>query len=298
MNLNAMRQFVTVVQAGSVTGAAKELHISQPAISMQIRNLEKELGHTLFKARGRGIELTEAGEFIFQQAVKLFMAEEEAERKIEQYRRGITGNIRIFATNFAASYLMPGWIARYKRLYPEAGIQLFSGNTKSAIDKLMKNEIDFAVIASHSPLPDEADIVHLLDDELLFIVPCHHPLASKRAEFEDLIEEDFILRGEGSSTRSLVESLCQIKQVHLQKTPVQVERLEEAIGVVASGYGITLAPRMAISAYMHRGLVSVVQVNDLNLTRRIKLCKKKGNHFSPAVKNFMDFIENDCYKDC
>lgn len=296
MNLNALRHFVSVVKTGSVTGAARELHISQPAISMQIKNLEKELGHTLFKARGRGIELTEAGEVVYQQAVKLFLAEEEAERIIEQYTSGVTGNIRVFATNFPASYLMPGWIAGFKQLYPETGIQIFSGNTKSALDKLMKNEIDFAVIASHSSLPDEADIVHLLDDELFFIVPWNHPLASKRAEFEDLMEEDFILRGEGSSTRALVESLCQIKQVQLQRTPVQVERLEEAIGIVASGYGITLAPRLAISPYMDRGLVSVVKVNDLYLTRRIKLCKKKGNHFSPAVKNFMNYIVNNSHK--
>ncbi|OAT86041.1 hypothetical protein A6P54_18020 [Bacillus sp. MKU004] len=290
MNLHALRQFINVVQMGSVTSAAKELHISQPAITMQIRNLEKELGITLFRAKGRGIEITEAGAFIYQQAIKLFIAEEEVEKKIEQYTTGVTGKVRVFATNFPASYLLPKWIANFKKLYPKAEITLYSGNTERALEKLAMYEVDIAIIASPFPISDELEIIHLLEDELFFIVPRSHPLGSKVVEFKDLMNECFILRGEGSSTKALIDSLCHLKQVHLQNVPVQVERIEEAIQIVASGYGITLAPKLAIAPYLKSGLIDIVHIQDIQLSRNIRMCIRKGMDLAPAVRNLKDFI--------
>lgn len=293
MNLHALRQFTHVVRKGSVTLAAKELHISQPAITMQIRNLEKELGVTLFQAKGRGIELTEAGEFIYRQAKKIFSLEEEVERKIEQYTNGVTGKVRIFATNFPASYLMPSWIASFKKLYPKVGITLYSGNTESALEKLSTYQVDFAIIASHFPVPDELETTTLLEDELFFIVPSDHALASKVVEFKDLINEDFILRGEGSSTKEFIESICRVRKIYLKKEPSQVERVEEAIRIVASGYGITLAPRLAFNPYLEAKKVDIVHLKDLQLSRNIKLCKRKGVELPPAVLNAINLILED-----
>ncbi|MDZ5712606.1 LysR family transcriptional regulator [Jeotgalibacillus haloalkalitolerans] len=290
MNLHALRQFTSVVQTGSVTNAAKALHISQPAITMQIRNLEKELGVTLFRAKGRGIQLTDAGEFIYQEARKLFSVEEEVERKIEQYTNGVTGKVRLFATNFPASYLVPGWIAGFKNLYPSVDIDLSSGHTERAIEKLKTYEVDIAIIASHFPIPDDIETTSLLKDELSFIVPKNHPLASGVVEFNDLTDETFILRGEGSSTKALVESLCRVRQIRLKKEPVKVERMEEAVKIVASGYGITLAPTLVIAPYLEEEQIDIVQLKDVQISREIKLCLRKGDSLAPVAGNLRDFI--------
>lgn len=290
MNLLALRQFINVVQMGSVTSAAKQLHISQPAITMQIRNLEKELGVTLFRAKGRGIELTEAGAFIYQQAIKLFTAEEEVEKKIEQYTNGVTGKVRIFATNFPASYLFPKWIANFKKRYPSVEITLNSGNTESALEKLVMYEADIAVIASPFSIPEELEAIDLLEDELFFIVPRGHPLGSKVVEFKDLMNECFILRGEGSSTKALIDSLCHVRQIHLQNAPIQVEKIEEAIQIVSFGYGITLAPKLAISPYLNAELIEIVHIEDLQLSRKIRLCMRRGVDLGPAVRNLINLI--------
>lgn len=134
MNLHALRIFCSVASKKSVTEAAKALLISQPAVTMQIRNLEKETGLMLIVPKGRGIELTEAGEFLFKQAEKLFDMEADIEKKLEQYTKGGPEELRISSTYLPANFLLPSWLAKFKNQFPHVNVKLYSGNSKQVID--------------------------------------------------------------------------------------------------------------------------------------------------------------------
>ncbi|MDZ5470447.1 LysR family transcriptional regulator [Bacillus sp. 31A1R] len=294
MNLYALKVFVTVVKQGSVSGAAQRLHISQPAVTIQIRNLERELGFSVFKKKGRGIELNEPGTYVYNEAVRLFALENEIENKIKLYMEGQNGSLTIFSTNFPATHFMPHWISQFKKIYPDIKIHIQSGNTTTALEKLSNGEVDLAIIASfHIPNEHEhLEIIKILEDEQCFIVPKGHPFGSRTVNLQQIVEEGFVLREKGSSTRELIFSLFQIHQLPTPIIHVEVNRIEEAIMTVAGGYGMTLAPKKAVIPYIEMDLVEVVDVRGVNLKRHINLCTLKSSSPSPSAKNFMSLLCN------
>ncbi|MDU5950735.1 MAG: LysR family transcriptional regulator, partial [Paenibacillus macerans] len=119
MNLHALRLFHAIASTGSVTRASELLNISQPAISAQIKKLEKELALPLLKAHGRGIALTDGGAKLYALSARLFAVEQQIERFLQDYREGETGHIRMAATYLPAHFLIPTWIAKFKQRYDQ-----------------------------------------------------------------------------------------------------------------------------------------------------------------------------------
>ncbi|WP_228728300.1 LysR family transcriptional regulator [Brevibacillus composti] len=129
MNLHALRIFVEVAAKGSVTDAAASLSISQPAVSAQIRKLEAELGRPLLQAKGRGIALTAEGQFLFAKARRIFEWERELEREWVEVKAGRCGRLRLASTYLPAHYLVPSWIAAFKRRHEQVDVEILTGNS-------------------------------------------------------------------------------------------------------------------------------------------------------------------------
>ncbi|MFV5338468.1 LysR family transcriptional regulator, partial [Bacillus paralicheniformis] len=162
MNLHALRLFYSVAETGSVTQAAKQLNISQPAVTSQIKKLEREIDCTLFVPKGRGILLTQSGAELAKQAKRLFSLEKEIELYVEQLREGSIGKLRIAATFLPANYLLPRWLSRYKKLYPGTDVEISTINYQKAIDQLVNYEADIGFIGGIT------EFSPLLKGELLF----------------------------------------------------------------------------------------------------------------------------------
>lgn len=290
MNLHAFRVFHEVAESGGVTKASDRLRISQPAVTAQLRNLERELGLVLFRAKGRGVALTEAGERLAEQGRRLFALEREIEREAERIRLGEQGRLRIAATYLPANMMLPQWIARYKREYPEVDIDLTTLNSSKAFDRLLQYDADLAVVGGGRELPDGLAYIPLMQDELWFIVPGNHPLAGREATLRRLVAEPFVVREEGSSGRELLEALCRLHGVAMPGIGLQVSGTGETIRAVTAGYGAALASALEVRESIGRGEIARVAVDGILLHNPIGLYTRSGDPLTPSARKFIDLI--------
>ncbi|WP_139492242.1 LysR family transcriptional regulator [Brevibacillus dissolubilis] len=290
MNLHALRVFFEVANQKSVTGASTKLGISQPSVTAQIRNLEKETGLKVIEPFGRGIRLTEAGDLIHLHAQRLFALESELEKKLHDYREGKTGTLRLAATGSPAHLFLPKWIASFKRQKPDVDIILQVVNSSEANRQLLHYEADLAFIAGISKHPDIC-YEKLVDDELWFIVPKGHRLDSKMAALEDIMEEPFYMREEGSSIREQLLALCRIHDIPPPKSTLQYNGMNLSIKMVQEGYGAMLVPALVAKNLVEQGEIGRVFVEGVDLKRPIYHCSRKNEQWHPITQAFYESIQ-------
>ncbi|MCS7462259.1 LysR family transcriptional regulator [Paenibacillus doosanensis] len=291
MNLHALKLFYEAASRGSVTRAAEALHISQPAVTAQIRNLEQELGVALLASQGRGIRLTEAGEMLHGCAAKLFALEQEMDARIADYRQGVQGKLRIAATYLPANHLLPGWMAAFKQLHERIELTLTTANSRSAYEKLLHYEADLAVIGGSKEAPAGVTREELLEDELWFVVPAGHRLAGALVSLAEMMKEPFIVREEGSSTREKLLALCRLHNLAPPRVGLQFNGPNETIRAVMAGYGANLLSALEVSEYIRQGAVARVQVDGVRLANPIAVCRRSGEELSPSAGQFLAFAK-------
>ncbi|MGG3575215.1 LysR family transcriptional regulator [Bacillus gobiensis] len=289
MNLHALRIFTEVAKSGSVTRSAENLLISQPAVTAQIRNLEKELGMRLIQSKGRSIQLTEAGQELAIHSNRLFALEGEIEKKMNDLKTGMQGSLNICTTSLPANTVLPHWIIKYKESYPLVDVKLFKSNSSSAFQRLLDYSAHVAIVCGERE-EEGVDTYTLLEDELIFIVPGSHRLAGKEVSLEELMKEPFVLREEGSYTRRKLVALCESAKINEPSSFIQIEGMIESIEAVKVGYGAALVPALAVKNEQLDGKLGRVFVKDLYIKHPIKLCIRKNDEpFSPAA-NFISLV--------
>lgn len=293
MNLHALRLFHAVAEQGGVTRAAEELLISQPAVTAQVRNLEKELGFALLAPKGRGVLLTDGGHMVAAYAKRLFSLEREIESGIREYKAGFSGVLRIVATYLPANLLLPEWLARYKQEHPQVEVVLTTYNSREAVEHLLNYDAEVAVYGGGWEEQPGLEWEELLEDELWFIVPTGHPYAGKEIPLSEMMKVPFILREEGSSTRERLFSLCRALNVSPPKVGLQFNGVNEAVRAVIAGYGANFISSMAVRDYVERGEVARVFVKGLTLMNPIAVCTRKHEVLSPAAEAFVGLIREE-----
>lgn len=290
MNLHALKIFHSVAEKGGVTRAAEELLISQPAVTAQIRNLEKELGFALLAPKGRGVLLTDAGQLLAGYARRLFALEKEMESAVREYKAGFSGVLRIVATYLPANLLLPEWLARFKQEHPSVEVVLTTVNSREAVERLMHYDAEVAVYGGGWEEQPGIEWEELLEDELWFIVPKDHPYAGQEITLAEMMKVPFILREEGSSTRERLFSLCRALNVNPPKVGLQFNGVNEMVRAVMAGYGAIFISSLAVRDYVERGEVSRVYINSATLLNPIAVCTRKQEVLSPAAASFVSMI--------
>ena len=294
LNLHSLRIFTTVASIKSVTEAARVLSLSQPAVTIQIRNLEKETGLKLIEAEGRGIKLTNSGQFLFKQAERLFDMEKDIENKLNQLRNGELENLQIASTYLPANFLLPSWLAKFKNESPLVNVDLFSGNSNEVLEKLLRYKADIAFVVKEKWKQTELNLHHLMDVEFWFIVPKNHKYNGKEVLLSDLVQEPFLLREEGSSTREVLFSLCKVHGVTVPRIGLQFHGLNESVRAVIAGYGTMLAPSLAVQEYLKRKELGRVKVKGIEIKRPVYLCSRnKDKELSPNIEGFLNIIKSN-----
>lgn len=291
MNLHALRLFHVVASAGSVTRASEQLNISQPAITAQIKKFEKELMLPLLKPLGRGIALTDAGEEVNLLAKRLFAVEQQIEQFAHQYRTGTTGSIRLAATYLPAHFLIPAWIAKFKRQYEQVEMKITTTNSSDALKQLLNVDVDIAVYGGIAEeYPDTIQKEELFQDELWFVVAPHHRYANRQVSLSDMMKEPFVMREEGSSTRERLLSLCRTYNSAVPTISLQFNGLHEAITAVIAGYGANFVSSLVVREYVERGLLARVYVEGIHLVNTIAICTRTDEPLSAAATNLIGMI--------
>lgn len=293
MNLHALRLFHTVASTGSVTVASEQLKISQPSVTAQIKNLERELGFPLLKPQGRGVVVTEIGKEIALSAKRIFMIERQIEQLAQNYNQGTIGSLKIAATYLPAHFLIPAWLAQFKQQYEQIDISVTTTNSSGALKKLLDVEVDIAIYGGLTEeYPDSVFKENLFEDELWFVVAPQHRYANQQVSLSDIVKEPFVMREEGSSTRERLFSLCRTFNTPAPIINLQFNGLHEVITAVVAGYGANFVSSLVVRDYVERGLLARVFVEGVNMKNIIAICTRNNEELPSAVSNFIEVIRS------
>ena len=216
LDLDQLRTFLAVVRRGSFTKAAEDVHLTQSAVSRQMRDLERSVGTTLFERLGRGVHLTAAGRALVRQAETMVLHAQDTLRLIEEIDAGVAGELRVGATVTAANYFLPEVLAAYRRAFPGVRLLLAPAPSPKLLSQVRRGELDVALLG-HESADEDIRTWGMVRDEFVVVAPAAHPLAGRRKVAPGAFaKEDLILREPASDTRMAVERWAHESGVHLR----------------------------------------------------------------------------------
>ena len=292
MELHQLRYLLAVARTGNFSRAAEQCHVSQPSLSQQIAKLESELGESLFSRLKRRAVLTVAGEALLQRATRILAEVDAAHRDVADAAQQVRGRVRVGVLPTIAPYLLPRVLALTARECPEMEVRLHETTTAQLLGSAAACEIDLAILSL--PIDDARFILEpLFDEELLLAVPPRHPLTKrKRIHVADLESERFILMEEGHCLGDQSLSFCHRHDLHPQ-VAFRSAQLETIQALVASGVGISLIPKLAISARRSGGPV-YLSLAPPRPKRTIAVLWRKEHHHSRAAREFLRLLRKAC----
>ena len=294
MNIHGLKLFYHVATTGSFTKAAELLHISQPAVSSQIKRFEHEIGVQLFKQQGRGVVLTEFGVALAEKAQNLIALEHHIETFVEDYRLAKAGDLHIVATYLPANFLIPKWAATFKAANEHVNLMITTTNTKDAFEQLIHYKADIAIYGGGiSERPKEIWWEELYEDELWFVVSPNHRYAHQTITLVEMFREPFIMREKGSSMREHLFSLCQTYQVKPPKIALQFNGINETIRSVIAGYGANFISSLAVREYVESRQLARVNIKDIHpVKHKIAICTRNNEKQNLLVQKFIETIKS------
>ncbi|AXQ31852.1 LysR family transcriptional regulator [Solimonas sp. K1W22B-7] len=289
MNLNHLSIFQAVAASGSISGGARELHISQSAVSKQLAEFERALGVLLLDRLPRGVRPTEAGRLLLGYANRLFAIEAEAAQALGDLQQLGRGRLAIGASRTIGGYMLPDTLAAFRRRHPGVELSLQVENTQAIEAKLLAGEIDIGFaegIVSSGLL----DYQVFAEDELVLIAAPGHPLASGAAlSLAALAGCPLLMHEVGSGTRAVTERALAAKNIRLR--PAMTLASTEAIKhTVATGVALAFLSAQAVRTELKAGTLGVVEVKGLRIRRPLYRVQLKSAWLSPALEAFLGFL--------
>jgi LysR family carnitine catabolism transcriptional activator len=285
LSLRQLRSFSVLAKAGSFTRAAEALHLSQPALTVQIRTLEEALGLRLFDRNTREVRLTPVARDLLPALERILRDVDSLARNAHELAAGIRGVVHVAALPSISSLMLPAVIARVRAEHPGIVIRLRDAVAQRVLAMVRAEEVDFGIGGFEGAGADVA-VTPLFADRLVAVMPEHHALARKKAvSIADLKEQPLVLMDSQSSVRALVESAYLAEGQVLTPT-YEVTYMSTAIGLVRVGEGIALIPSSALELQTLSG-VQWRPMAGRAFERRIALIRKARRTPSPAEEAFI-----------
>jgi DNA-binding transcriptional LysR family regulator len=290
MEVRDLEVFISVARHLNYTRAGEEVHLSQPSVSVRIRQLETELGVKLFEQLGKKVSLTDAGLLLMPYAQRVITAVQDAEDAIQDLQGLQHGSLRIGASTTPGMYIIPKTIAQFKESYPKIDVHLGIKDTREIEAGVLRNEFDFGFVGGHL-IGDEIDVLPWLTDELVLIVSPRHSLARKRMVNKvDLEKEQFVLRESGSATRATIIDHLQKWALKFQ-TVMEMENPESLKKAVQSGLGIAFISKFAVESELKAKTLVTPRLSGFKIIRDLKIVYRKDKHLSRAARTFIDMAK-------
>ena len=287
MDVRGLEVFLSVAKHLNYTRAGEEVNLSQPSVSVRIRQLEDELGVKLFEQLGKKVAVTEAGLALIPHARRVVTAIEDARHAIDELQGLERGSLRIGASTTPGMYLIPQVVARFKDRYPKIEIHLGIRDTRQIEAGVIGNDFDFGFVGGHLA-GDEVNVFPWLTDQLVLVVAPRHPLAKKKSiKADDLRTQKFILRESGSATRAAI--VTHLRDIDLQLEPImEMENPESVKKAVQSGLGIAFISSFAVETELKAKSLVAVAVRGLDIRRELKIVHRKDKHLGRAAQTFIE----------
>ena len=289
--LHQLRVFVVAAKHLSFTKAAEELFLTQPTVSMQMKQLTKAVGLPLFEQIGKRLYLTQAGEILYESCQRIFSELGEFESAIANMKGLKQGQLNLSAVS-TTKYFLPRIIGPFCQKYPGVELSLRFTNHERILQYLTDNQDDFYIL---SQLPSTVDVTahRILENPLVAIAPAHHPLAKEtKIPFERLAEEPFIMREPGSGTRQALEELFHKQDLEL-KVRLELGSNEAIKQAILGGLGISVLSQHTLTLEKDTGLFAILDVEHLPIERHWYAIYPAGKQPSVVARTFLDYLEAD-----
>jgi DNA-binding transcriptional LysR family regulator len=289
--LDQLRILKAIATEGSFKRAADSLYVSQPAVSLQVQNLERQLDVPLFDRGGRRAQLTEAGHLLLIYGEKILTLCQETCRALEDLQNLQGGTLIVGASQTTGTYLLPRMIGLFRQQYPDVAVQLHVHSTRRTSWSVANGQIDLAIIGGEvSPeLQDSLEIIPYAEDELALILPVLHPLARVDViQKEDLYRLQFIALDSQSTIRKVIDQVlgrCGIETRRL-RVEMELNSIEAIKNAVQAGLGAAFVSISAIEKELQMGMLHRGKINDVVVKRMLSVIINPNRYRSKAADAF------------
>lgn len=286
MEIKQLKAFVAIAEEKTFTAGAKRVHVTQAAVSMQIRQLEEEVGLPVFTRTPRRVLLTEAGERLLERARRILREHDSALEELAEIAGAEHGRLRIgSASAMFATEQLPSILEKLKKKYKNAEVSVSSGTSNKLVDKIMHGEIDIAFVS----LPIETSSVQtelLFSDEVVAVAHPSHKLAKEKyISAARLAGENLILGEKGGNTRRMIDDFFDAH--HLKPHVVMELSRQEAINkMVENNMGVGIAGAKNSAADVKKGKLVSWWIEGAEIKWNLGLARLRGGYFSPIAKEF------------
>ena len=291
MDTRQLAAFCAVVERKSFSQAAERLGVTQPAVSLQIRALEKRLGLRLLDRSGRRVEPTEAGVRLYRGAQRLLALEEQLVEEVAGGADGsLSGRLELGASSGPGGTVLPRLLCEFQAAHPDVQVRLSVSDTQSVVEQVAHRELELGVVGAarrHRSVVFEP----FFRDEVVLVCPPGHAFAGRTISLDDLRGEPLVVMQEGAGVRQVIEDELRAAGSRLRDFDVRLELgLQESVrSAVEAGFGVTFISRSAVEADLEAGRLAVARVRGLDPAREISLVRSAGRSETRLAHAFVDF---------
>ncbi|WP_127584353.1 selenium metabolism-associated LysR family transcriptional regulator [Paenibacillus koleovorans] len=292
LNFHQLHIFYTVAEKGSFSMAAQALHMTQPAVTMQVQGLEDYFGTKLFQRSTKRIEITEAGRTLLPFAKRSIELIKETDVAMSKFTHMVEGRLQLGASLTIGEYVLPRLLGPFSREYPNISVSMKVINTTQILEEILNHQLNFGLVEAPVLHPDVRTEV-VLNDELKLIVPSDHPLAQQDKVIpEDLLHYPFILREQGSGTRQVMEK--ELERVGLGAGRLKIVMELGSTGAIKSaveaGLGITVLSPSSVKHEVALGLFQVKTIEGVTFTRHFYSIYLQATLLPISAVTFLTFL--------
>ncbi len=289
LNFHQLRIFLSVAKHKSFSKAAQELYISQPAVSIQVKELEEHYDVSLLQRSGRKVVLTDIGETVYHYAQQIFSLDQDMEAAINDFKGLARGHLVIGASTTIGEYLLPEALGRFKERYPGIDVELEIANTSQIIERVRQHQVDIGFIGDEIQAQDLEVKPYMLDEIVVVTSPQNHLSQAGPVSTDALREEKFLIREDGSATRSVTDR-CLSKLGFKPKVAMELGSTEALKRAVAANLGIAMLSKHSIAIEVSCGLLKIANVSNLDCRRPFSIIYRKNKVLSRAEKAFLGVV--------
>jgi DNA-binding transcriptional LysR family regulator len=291
MDTRQLAAFCAVVERRSFSQAADRLGVTQPAVSLQVRALEKRLGAQLLDRSGRRVEPTEAGWRLYRGAQRMLALEDQLVTEVAASGEGeLAGDLVLGASTGPAAIAVPLVLCEFQQLNPDVRVFLTVSDTHSVVERVAARELELGIVGAarrHRGVRFEP----FFSDQVILACPPRHRFADRTVTLDELRDETLILMQDGAGVRQIVEDGLRKQGVRLRDLDVRLELgLQESVRrAVEAGYGVTFISRTAVESDLAAGRLAEARVDGLEATREISLASASGRARTRVADAFVGF---------
>jgi DNA-binding transcriptional LysR family regulator len=291
MDTRQLRAFCEVVERKSFSLAAERLGVTQPAVSLQVRALEKRLGTQLLDRSGRRVEPTEAGLRLYRGAQRLLALEAEITSELAEEATGaLAGTFEIGASTGPGGVVLSQLLCQFAQLHADLHVALSVFDTQTVVERVADRTLELGVVGA-APRHRGVEYEPFFHDTVILACPPGHAFAGRTVSLDDLHGETLIVMQEGAGVRQMIEDELRRVGTRLRDLDVRLELgLQESVtSAVRGGYGVTFISRSSVENDLAAGTLVEARVSGLELEREIHLVRASGRAETRAARAFVEF---------